>query len=77
MSRRTPVILVLLSAALAAPAAAQAAPAPAQIGLHVGKLRGGKAKVFSRVPVSGVLRPFVAGERVDLLLFRNGRQVGS
>ncbi|MGH2981802.1 MAG: L,D-transpeptidase [Solirubrobacterales bacterium] len=77
MSRRTPALLALLAVVLAAPAAAQAAPAPAQIGLHVGKLRGGKAKVFSRVPVSGVLRPFAAGERVELLFFRNGRQVGS
>lgn len=77
MSRRTPALLVLLAALLAAPAAAQAAPAPAKIGLHVGKLRGGKATVFTRVPVSGVLRPFVPGERVELLFFRNGRQVGS
>lgn len=77
MSRRTPALFALLAAALAAPAAAHAAPAPAKVGLHVGGLKGGKATIFSRVPVSGVLNPFVAGEQVELLFFRNGQQVGS
>lgn len=77
MSRRTTPLLALIVAALAAPAAAQAAPAPASIGLGVGHLHGGKAKILSRVPISGVLSPFVAGEKVDLLFFRNGHQVGS
>jgi hypothetical protein len=77
VSRRTPALFALLVAALAAPAAAQAAPAPAHIGLHVGHLKGGKATVLSRVPISGVLTPFVAGEKVELLFFRNRHQVGS
>ena len=63
---------------LALPAAAQAAPAPANsIGVGVGHLKGGKATILSRIPVRGVISPFVAGERVDLLFFRNGRQVGT
>jgi lipoprotein-anchoring transpeptidase ErfK/SrfK len=76
VSRRAPALLALF-AALALPAAAQAAPAPADLGLHIGHLKGGKAKVFSRVPVSGGLKPFVPGEEVVLLFFRNGHQVGS
>jgi hypothetical protein len=77
VSRRTPILLALLAAALIAPAAADAAPVPAAIGLHVGHLKGGKAKILSRVPIKGTLSPFVAGERVDLLFFRNGHQVGT
>jgi hypothetical protein len=80
VSRRSPILVALLAclSALILPALAQAAPAPANsIGLHVGKLRGGKATILSRVPVRGVISPFVAGERVDLLFFRNGRQVGT
>ncbi len=78
MSRRTPLLLALVAAAvLAAPAAAEAVPGPANIGLHVGHLRGGKAKILSRVPIRGTLSPFVAGQRVDLLFFRNGHQVGA
>jgi hypothetical protein len=67
----------LLLAALAAPAAAQAAPAPANVGLDVGHLRGGKAEILSKVPIKGTVTPFVAGQTVDVLFFRNGHQVGS
>ena len=75
MSRRTPLFLALIAAALAAPAAAEAAPSG--IGLHVGHLRGGKATILSKVPIKGTLSPFAAGEKVDLLFFRNGHQVGT
>jgi hypothetical protein len=77
VSRRTPVLLALLVAALAAPAAAGAAPAPANVNVQLGHLKGGKATILSHVPVSGTISPFVAGEKVDLLFFRNGHQVGS
>ncbi|MEK6277814.1 MAG: L,D-transpeptidase [Actinomycetota bacterium] len=95
MSRRTPVLAMLLAAALAPPAAAHAqggdpvgdavgsatssakAPEEADVDLRLGHLRGGKAKILSRIPISGTLSPFVAGQEVDLLFFRNGRQVGS
>ena len=88
VSRRTP-LFALLCAALVWPAAAQAkdpagpdraaasAQAPAKIGIHVGHLRRGKATVLSRVPIRGSISPFVAGESVELLFFRNRRQVGS
>jgi L,D-transpeptidase catalytic domain len=76
VSRRTPALLALLAAVLAAPAAAQAAPAPATIGLHLGHLKGGKAKILSKVAIDGQLSPFVPGEQIRLLYFRNGHQVG-
>jgi len=50
---------------------------PATITLEVGHLRGGKAEILSRVPLSGTLSPFVAGQQVELLFFRNGHQAGS
>jgi hypothetical protein len=77
VSRRTSVLAALILAALAAPAAASAAPAPANVSLDVGHLKGGKAAILSSVPVRGTVSPFVAGESVDLLFFRNGHQVGS
>ena len=77
MSRRPLLFCALIVAALAAPAVADAAPGPANIGLQVGHLSGGKAKILSRVPIKGTLSPFVAGEKVDLLFFRNGHQVGT
>jgi hypothetical protein len=86
VSRRLPLLIALLVAALAVPAAAQAndagrasasAPAAPAIGIHVGHLKGGKATILSRLPIDGSLTPFVAGEQVSLLYFRNGHQVGS
>jgi hypothetical protein len=77
VSRRTSVVAALIFAALAAPAAASAAPAPANVSLEVGHLKGGNAAILSSVPVRGTVSPFVAGESVDLLFFRNGHQVGS
>jgi lipoprotein-anchoring transpeptidase ErfK/SrfK len=77
VSRRTSVLVALISAALAAPAAASAAPAPANVSLEIGHLKGGKAAILSSVPVTGTVSPFVTGQQVDLLFFRNGHQVGS
>src|SRR4051794_18243645 len=77
VSRRTSVLAALIVAALAAPAAASAAPAAANVSLEVGHLKGGKAAILSSIPVRGTVSPFVAGESVDLLFFRNGHQVGS
>jgi hypothetical protein len=85
VSRRTPVLLALVAALFALPASAHAAgqrahasaPAAANINVKVGHLRGGKATILSRVPITGTLAPFVAGQQVDLLFFRNGHQVGT
>jgi hypothetical protein len=90
MSRRTPLLLALIAGAMAAAPAASAqtpgsaspradasSPAAANISLRVRQLRGGKAAILSRVPLTGTLTPFVAGQQVELLFFRNGHQVGS
>jgi hypothetical protein len=77
LSRRTPLFLVLLVAALVGPAAAQAAPTPADVSIDVGHLRGGKAEILSKVPIKGTVTPFVPGQTVTVLYFRNGHQVGS
>jgi hypothetical protein len=63
--------------ALASAAASAKGPAEADVDLRVGHLRKGKAMILSRVPISGTLAPFVSGQRVELLFFRNGRQVGA
>jgi hypothetical protein len=80
VSRRPPALLALLAAVFVLPASAHAAsasaPAPADVKLKIGHLRGGKATILSRVPVRGNLTPFVPGQSVDLLFFRNGHRVG-
>jgi lipoprotein-anchoring transpeptidase ErfK/SrfK len=85
VSRRTFAAGVMIAAVFALPATAAAsdgkatasAPAAAGISLKVGHLRGGKAEILSRVPITGKLAPFVAGQQVQLLFFRNGHQVGA
>jgi hypothetical protein len=85
VSRRPPAVLSLLAAFLLLPGGAAAAgnragasgPAPARLTLDVGQLQRGKAAILSRVPITGTLTPFVPGEVVSLLFFRNGQQVGS
>lgn len=78
--------LVLAVFALPSAAAAQgsdpsgataSAAADARVKVEVGHLSGRKALILSRVPITGTLAPFVAGQGVELLFFRNGRQVGS
>jgi hypothetical protein len=53
------------------------AAADASLTVRVGHLRHGKATVLSRVPITGTLSPFVPGQKVDLLFFRNGHRVGT
>jgi hypothetical protein len=71
---------------LAVPATAAAAPkskapekqeaAPkATVTIDVGHLKGGKAQVLDSVPVTGTLKPFVAGQHVEVSFYRNGHEV--
>jgi L,D-transpeptidase catalytic domain len=74
-----------LSAALLLPAAAvaaqpqspakQAGPERATVKIRVGHLRGGRARIMSTVPVSGSVRPFVPGQRVEVSFYLNGHRV--
>jgi hypothetical protein len=73
------------AALLAVPAAAAAAPkskapekqgAPkATVTIDVGHLKGGKAQILDTVPVTGTLKPFVAGQHVEVSFYRNGHEV--
>jgi hypothetical protein len=48
-------------------------PAPARITLYVKGARGGDVPVGRRARLIGVMRPFVAGQRVIVVVRRNGR----
>jgi hypothetical protein len=43
--------------------------------VHIGHLRGARARIMSTVPVTGTLRPFVPGQRVEVSFYRNGKRI--
>jgi hypothetical protein len=68
--------------ALARPATAAAAPKPkpapvptpeATVKVKVGNLKKGRAEIMQTVPVSGTLAPFVAGEKVKVTFYLDGK----
>jgi hypothetical protein len=73
------------TALLAVPATAAAAPkekAPAKqeapkatVTIDVGHLKGGEAQILDTVPVTGTLKPFVPGQHVEVVFYRNGHEV--
>jgi L,D-transpeptidase catalytic domain len=74
--------LLALLCALALPAAASAAPKPAPaptpapeatVKVKVGNLKKGRAEIMQTVPVSGTLAPFVAGEKVKVTFYLDGK----
>jgi hypothetical protein len=85
---KRPVLMPLaLSLALIVPSAAAAAPAkkaPGQKGpqkatvkIKVGHLRGGRAQIMSTVPVTGSVKPFVPGQRVEVSFYLDGARLES
>jgi hypothetical protein len=79
-------LVVGATALLAVPATAAAAPkskapekqeaAPkATVTIDVGHLKGGKATVLDTVPVSGTVKPYVAGQHVEVNFFLDGKEV--
>ncbi len=42
---------------------------------HIGHLSGGKARIYSTVPAIGTVEPFVAGQRVEVSFFLDGRRI--
>lgn len=81
MIRRLP-SLFLVAFALALPAGAAAAPKPnptpdpaakATVKVKVGNLKHGRAEIMQTVPVSGTLAPFVAGEKVRVTFYLDGK----
>lgn len=75
MNRRL-VFALVLAALLAFPAAAAAAPRDATVKIaHIGHLNDGKAQIYSTVPAIGTVEPFVAGQKVDVSFYLDGRRV--
>jgi hypothetical protein len=87
--RFAPIPALLATLALALPGAAAAAgggaqteaagaaeqgPAKATVKIKLGKLRGGRAEIYSKVPVYGTLSPYVPGQKVEVTFYLNGRK---
>lgn len=70
-------VLALPATAAAAPAKKPApAPAPpseATVKVKVGHLDGGRAEIMQKVPVTGTLAPFVAGQEVKVTFYLDGK----
>lgn len=45
--------------------------------IKVGHLKNGRAEIMSTVPVTGTLAPFVAGEKVQVTFYKDGRELFS
>ncbi len=52
-------------------------PQASTVKIHVGHLRGGRAEIMSTVPVSGSVKPFEPGQRVDVTFYLNGHKLES
>lgn len=86
MIRRIALIVAALTL-LALPAAASAATPPkpqgkepvpeATVKIKLGKLKNGRAEIFSKVPVFGTLKPFVPGQKVEVEFFLDGKPLVS
>jgi hypothetical protein len=50
-------------------------PPEATVKIKVGHLRGGRARIYSEVPVHGTLTPFVAGQHVAVTFYLNGHRL--
>ena len=73
-------LLLPASGAVAAPPKGPKAHAPkgpesATVKIRIGHLRGGRARIMSTVPVTGSVRPFVPGQRVEVTFYLNGSRM--
>jgi hypothetical protein len=84
VTRRFLVPLALCVALFASNAAAAAPakkgpppkePANSTVKIRVGHLRGGRAQIMSTVPVTGTVKPFVPGQRVEVSFYVDGSRV--
>jgi L,D-transpeptidase catalytic domain len=78
VSRRF-VSVLLLGVLLALPSAAAASPpsgpSRATLRIRIGHLRGGRAEIYSTVPVIGSLSPFVPGQQVEVTFYLDGHRL--
>jgi hypothetical protein len=73
-------LLLVPAAAPAASAGKQAAPPPvpgATVKIKLGKLDDGRAQIYSKVPVFGTVSPYVAGQRAEVTVFLDGKELFS
>lgn len=64
------------SAASAGKKAAPPRPVPdATVKIKLGKLDGGRAEIYSKVPVFGTVAPYVAGQKVEVNVFLDGKEL--
>jgi L,D-transpeptidase catalytic domain len=74
-------LLVLPASAAAASSgskggATQAVP-DATVKIKLGKLKDGRAQIYSKVPIFGTVSPYVLGQRVEVEFFRDGKPLFS
>jgi len=55
--------------------APQGAPQATVKIIHIGHLNDGRAQIYSTVPAIGTVEPFVAGQKVDVSFYLDGRRV--
>lgn len=53
------------------------APPKATVKVEVGHLKGGRADIYSTVPVTGTLSPYVPGEKVEVSFYLDGKELVS
>jgi L,D-transpeptidase-like protein len=58
-----------------AKAPAPAGPSAAVVKIKPAKLKGGKARIMSVVPVNGTLRPFAPNQKVVVSFYLNGKRI--
>jgi hypothetical protein len=77
--------LLAAAAVLALPAGAAGAVKPkppkpvpvpdATVKIEVGHLKNGRAEIMEKVPVRGTLKPYVAGQRVEVTFYLDGHEL--
>jgi hypothetical protein len=50
-------------------------PEQATVTIRVGHLQGGRAEIYSTVPVTGTVEPFAPGERVEVVFYLDGHRL--
>jgi hypothetical protein len=69
-------LLTLPATASAAPAKQPQGPPEATVKIvHIGHLHDGRARIYSTVPAIGTVKPFVAGQKVEVSFYLDGRRI--
>jgi L,D-transpeptidase-like protein len=63
------------ASAASSPKPAPVAPPEATVKIRVGHLRGGRAAIYSTVPVTGTIVPFAPGQKVAVTFYLDGHKL--